>query len=101
MNPLVFNKISKKFIPDKDSGFLYTKQLIQRLPKDWRITILVPKGTPDDFFGVSDNIELVEYDYSTSVHQNRYHFNRTILAKTLPYLMWVIIIYTIYVFYHL
>ena len=85
MNPLVFNKISKKFIPDKDSGFLYTKQLIQRLPKDWRFTILVPKGTPDDFFGVSDNIELVEYDYSTSVHQTRYHFNRTILAKTLPY----------------
>lgn len=82
MNPLVVDKISKKFLWEKDSGFLYTKQLMGNLPSNWRFTILVPKGFDNEFF---PNAECVEYDYSTSIHQNRYHFNRNILAKTFPY----------------
>ena len=82
MNPLVVDKISKRFLWEKDSGFLYTKQLINNLPDNWRFTILVPKGFDNDFFPTA---ECVEYDYSTSIHQNRYHFNRNILAKLLPY----------------
>lgn len=85
LNPLVVDKIAKKFIYDKDSGFLYTKQLINQLPKDWRYNILVPKGVPAEFFGADRVINLIEYDYSTSIHQNRYHFNRNILAKNFPY----------------
>ena len=85
MNPLVFNRISKKFLPEKDSGFLYTKQLIESLPTSWRFTVLVPKGVATDFFGDSHTIEYVEYDYSTSIHQNRYHFNRNIISKAFSY----------------
>ena len=85
MNPLVFNKISKKFIPEKDSGFLYTKQLIASLPQNWRFTILVPKGVTAEFFDSTHNIECVQYDYATSIHQNRYHFNRNIISKALPF----------------
>ena len=85
MNPLVFNKISKKFIPEKDSGFLYTKQLIASLPQNWRFTILVPKGVTAEFFDSTHNIECVRYDYATSIHQNRYHFNRNIISKALPF----------------
>lgn len=82
MNPLVVDKISKKFLWEKDSGFLYTKQLMDGLPTNWRFTILVPRGFDNSFF---PKAECVEYDYSTSIHQNRYHFNRNILAKTFPY----------------
>ena len=85
MNPLVVDKISKKFLWEKDSGFLYTKQLIQSLPTDWRFTILTPKKFDRVFFDNEHEIECIEYDYSTSIHQNRYHFNRNILAKALPY----------------
>ena len=85
MNPLTVDKISKKFLWWKDSGFLYTKQLIASLPKDWRFTILTPKGFDRSFFDDEHIIDCVEYDYSTSIHQNRYHFNRNIIAKALPY----------------
>lgn len=82
MNPLVVDKISKKFLWEKDSGFIYTRQLMDKLPSNWRFTVLTPKGFNPKFF---PNVECVEYDYSTSIHQNRYHFNRNILAKALPY----------------
>ncbi len=85
MNPLVVDKISKKFLWEKDSGFLYTKQLIASLPKNWRFTVLTPKGFDRNFFDQEHIIECAEYDYSTSIHQNRYHFNRNILAKLFPY----------------
>lgn len=85
MNPLVVDKISKKFLWEKDSGFLYAKQQINKLPNDWRFTILVPKGFDRNFFDDKHIIDCVEYDYSTSIHQNRYHFNRNILADTFPY----------------
>lgn len=85
MNPLVVDKISKRFIYEKDSGFLYTKQLLSELPSNWRYTILVPKDTNREFFPSDRIIDLVEYDYSTSIHQNRYHFNRNIITKLLPY----------------
>lgn len=87
MNPLVVDKISKKFLWEKDSGFLYIKDLLMRLPMDWRITVLVPKGFNSDFFlpQARQIINCEEYDYSTSIHQNRYHFNRNIIAKLLPY----------------
>lgn len=82
LNPLVVDKISKKFLYQKDSGFLYTKQLIETLPKNWHISILVPDGIDQSFF---PNCKFIKYDYSTSIHQNRYHFNRNILAKSFPY----------------
>ncbi len=86
MNPLTVDKISKKFLWEKDSGFLYTRQLIYSLPVDYHYTILVPKGFDNKFFhNKYRHIDCVEYDYSTSIHQNRYHFNRNILAKALPY----------------
>lgn len=85
MNPLTVDKIAKKFLYEKDSGFLYTRQLIESLPSDWRFTILVPKGFDRKFFDSKHEIDCVEYDYSTSIHQNRYHFNRNIIAKALPY----------------
>jgi len=85
MNPLVFNKVTKKFLGEKDSGLLYTKQLINSLPTNWRFTVLVPKGITNDFFGNTHIVDCIEYDYSTSIHQNRYHFNRNILAKTFPF----------------
>jgi len=85
MNPLVVDKISKKFIYEKDSGFLYTKQLLSELPSNWRYVILVPKDTKREFFPANRIIELIDYDYSTSIHQNRYHFNRNIITKSLPY----------------
>ena len=85
LNPLVFNKISKKFLAEKDSGILYTKQLIESLPTNWRFTILVPKGVTANFFGNTHIIECIEYDYSTSIHKNRYHFNQTILSKSFPF----------------
>ena len=85
MNPLVVDKISKKFLWEKDPGFLYTKQLIQSLPTNWKFTILTPAKFDRTFFDNEHEIECIEYDYSTSIHQNRYHFNRNILAKALPY----------------
>jgi len=85
MNPLVVDKIAKTFLYEKDSGFLYTRQLLEKLPPNWRYYILVPPGVKRDFFPKNHIIHLVEYDYSTSIHQNRYHFNRNILAKLLPY----------------
>ncbi len=84
MNPLVVDKIRKQFMWEKDSGFLYTRQLISSLPNNWRFLVLVPKGFDSSFFG-DGNIECIEYDYSTSIHQNRYHFNRNIISKAVPY----------------
>lgn len=85
MNPVVVDKISKRFLYQKDSGFLFTKQLINYLPTDWRFTVLVPKGFNSSFFPTNHIVQCIEYDYCTSIHQNRYHFNRNILAKNLPY----------------
>ena len=85
MNPLVVDKIAKKFIYDKDSGFIFTRNMIKELPTDWRYSILVPKGINRSFFPKTHVIDLLEYNYSTSIHQNRYHFNRELLAKYFPY----------------
>lgn len=85
MNPLIVDKISKRFLYEKDSGFLYTRQLISSLPTDWHFTVLTPRGFNRDFFDNNHIIKCVEYDYSTSIHQNRYHFNRNILSNTLSY----------------
>jgi hypothetical protein len=85
MNPLVVDKIAKKFIYDKDSGFIFTRNLIAELPEDWRYSILVPKGVPREFFPENRVVELLPYNYSTSIHQNRYHFNREMLADYFPY----------------
>jgi len=85
MNPLVVDKISKRFLYQKDSGFLFTKNLINNLPVDWRFIVLVPRGFNSSFFPTNHIIQCVEYDYCTSIHQNRYHFNRNIISKILPY----------------
>jgi hypothetical protein len=85
MNPLVVDKIAKRFIYDKDSGFIFTRNTIASLPADWSYTILVPPDVPREFFPADREVRLVPYNYSTSIHQNRYHFNRELLAKCSPY----------------
>ncbi len=85
MNPVVVDKISKRFLYQKDSGFLFTKSLINSLPNDWRFLVLVPKKFNSSFFPTNHIVQCIEYDYCTSIHQNRYHFNRNIISKALPY----------------
>lgn len=85
MNPLVVDKIAKQFIYDKDSGFIFTRNLIASLPADWSYSILVPPKVPRSFFPTDREIKLLPYNYSTSIHQNRYHFNREMLANYFPY----------------
>lgn len=86
MNPMAVDKISKKFLYEKDSGFLFIKQLLQELPDEWAYYILLPKEVKVSFFEANNKTIIpVFYDYSTSIHQNRYHFNRNILANLLPY----------------
>jgi glycosyltransferase involved in cell wall biosynthesis len=85
MNPLVVDKIAKQFIYDKDSGFIFTRNLIADLPADWRYTVLVPPKVPREFFPANRIVDLKLYNYSTSIHQNRYHFNREILVDISPY----------------
>ena len=87
MNPVAVDKHTKEFLYHKDSGFLFTKQLINALPKEWRYTVLVPTGFDRRFFPTDHVIECVPYDYCTSIHQNRYHFNRNILALFMSYAM--------------
>ena len=84
MNPVVFDKISKKSLYEKDSGFLWAKQLIDSHPF-WRFTVLVPKGFDQSFFSTIANVECWEYDYATNAQQNRYHFNKNIISRILPY----------------
>lgn len=85
MNPLVVDKIAKRFIYDKDSGFIFTRNAIANLPDDWSYTILVPPDVPREFFPADREVRLLPYNYSTSIHQNRYHFNREMLAKYSSY----------------
>jgi len=85
MNPLVVDKIAKRFIYDKDSGFIFTRNTIASLPADWSYTILVPPDVPREFFPADREVRLLPYNYSTSIHQNRYHFNREMLAKYSSY----------------
>jgi len=88
-NPLVVDKIGKTFQFQKDSGFIYTKQLIKSLPKDWRYYWLIPdkiKGTEQGWFReANDLVELIPYPYSTSIHQNRYNFSVNTLSSYFDY----------------
>jgi hypothetical protein len=88
-NPLVVDKISKKFLFWKDSGFIFTKNLITSLPRDWRYYWLIPENITEDqkqwFLDSNDNISLIPYPYSTSIHQNRYNFYGNVLKKNFPY----------------
>jgi len=88
-NPLVVDKISKKFLFWKDSGFIFTKNLITSLPKDWRYYWLIPENITEEqkqwFLDSNDNISLIPYPYSTSIHQNRYNFYGNVLKKNFPY----------------
>jgi hypothetical protein len=81
------DKISKKFIYWKDSGFIFTKNLISILPKDWRYNWLVPKslGNEEWFKEANENVHLIEYPYSTSIHQNRYEFYGNVLKENFQY----------------
>lgn len=87
-NPLVVDKISKKFLFWKDSGFIFTKNLLSVLPDDWRYYWLIPDNITleqQEWFNVKPNIKLVPYPYSTSIHQNRYEFYGNVLKKEFPY----------------
>ena len=92
MNPLVIDKISKKFYFYKDSGFLYTKQLLKSFPQDYRFYWLVPeqiiknKNKEQDWFkDAHPNIEFVSYQYPTSIHRNRYDFYGKQILDYFPY----------------
>lgn len=88
-NPLVVDKISKKFLYWKDSGFIYTKHLINSMPKNYRFYWVVPdKLKAEDlgwFLEANENVELIFYPYSTSIHQNRYEFYGNVLKENFPY----------------
>lgn len=86
-NPLVVDKISKKFLYWKDSGFIYTKNLISSLPESWRFYWLVPESLSNEewFKEANKNVVLIPYPYSTSIHQNRYEFYGKVLKENFPY----------------
>ena len=76
-NPLVVDKISKRFLFQKDSGFIFTKNLLSALPDEWRYYWLIPENITKEeqiWFLTKPNITLIPYPYSTSMHQNRYEF---------------------------
>lgn len=90
MNPLVIDKISKKFFFEKDSGFLYTKQLLKSFPDNYRFTWIVPeqvlkKKQQDWFLDAHPNIDFIYYPYPTSIHRNRYDFYGRWILDALPY----------------
>lgn len=89
-NPLVVDKIAKSFLYWKDSGFIFTKNLVRTFPKSWRIDWIVPNKLldhwhPEWFKAAHNNVNLIGYPYSTSIHQNRYEFYGEILRKRFPY----------------
>jgi len=90
MNPLVIDKISKKFYYYKDSGFLYVKQLLKSFPNNYRFTWVVPeqvlkKGEQQWFLDAHPNIDFIYYPYPTSIHRNRYDFCGRCILDALPY----------------
>jgi len=88
-NPLTVDKIGKTFHYWKDSGFIYTKHLLKSMPKNYRFYWVIPdklKGKDVTWFEeANNNIELIYYPYSTSIHQNRYEFYGNVLKKNFPY----------------
>lgn len=86
-NPLVVNKISKKFLYWRDSGFIFSKNLISSFPESYRIYWVIPDDIKDTgwFLDANRNIELINYPYSTSIHQNRYEFYGKIFRDCFPY----------------
>ena len=87
-NPLAVDKIAKRFKPWRDSGFIFTRNLLKALPNDWRYTWLIPENLTEEereWFKVKPNLDLISYPYSTSIHQNRYEFYGNVLKKTFPY----------------
>jgi hypothetical protein len=89
-NPLVVDKIGKTFQFQKDSGFIYTKQLVKSLPANWRYYWLIPdkiRSYEDQkwFYDANRFVELISYPYSTSIHQNRYNFSVNTLSSYFDY----------------
>ena len=86
-NPLSVDKIGKSFQYWKDSGFIYTKHLVKNLPKGWRFYWCIPDKIKDVswFTEANENVEIVPYPYSTSIHQNRYNFSVNTLSKYFSY----------------
>lgn len=85
-NPLIFDSITKEPIVDKDSGFILTRKILQSLPKNWYYTWVVPKCKDMSWFtkGI-DNIKLLEYPFSSSIHQSRYEFYGNIIKEEFKY----------------
>ena len=88
-NPLVVDKISKKFLYWKDSGFIFTKNMISSFPNEWRFTWCVPENISKEdetwFLEANENVSLLRYPYSTNMHQNRYEFYGNAIKKEFPY----------------
>jgi hypothetical protein len=90
MNPLIVDKISKKFLYWKDSGFIFTKNLIKGFPENTKYYWLIPEKIHKEkdfkwFLEASPNIEFIPYPYPSNIHQNRYEFYGNIIRKHFPY----------------
>jgi len=86
-NPLVVNKISKQFLYWRDSGFIFTKNLLKHFPSNYRVTWVIPDKIKDTswFTSAHPNVDILPYPYSTSIHQNRYEFYGEVFRKYFPY----------------
>lgn len=90
MNPLIVDKISKRFHYWKDSGFIFTKNLIKDFPINTKFYWLIPEKIYNEkdfkwFCEFNSNIEFIPYPYSSNIHQNRYEFYGNIIRKYFPY----------------
>lgn len=88
-NPLVVDKISHQFRYDADSGFIFTKHLISKLPKTWRYTWVIPDKIKESDWGwfssANEIVELMPYPYPTNIHQARYEFAGDVLRNNFEY----------------
>lgn len=88
-NPLVVDKIAHSFQYYMDSGFIFTKQLISKLPRDWRFMWVIPDKIKETehawFYEANEIVELIPYPYPTNIHQSRYEFYGNILRDRFEY----------------
>lgn len=90
-NPLTFDNLAHKYIPYKDSGIIYMKNIIANLPDTWHFYWIVPhrkmtKNNDLSFYSIKNkNITLIEYPYCTSIIANRYQFDLNVLLKFFTY----------------
>lgn len=73
LNPSNIDKVTHKFLLDKDSGFLLVKNTILAVKEPWHWYVLVPdvacwKDKPN-------NVTLIKYPYINDALNSRFHFD--------------------------